>query len=210
MATIAPTNPSNAGERPEWKAILNRLWRLMIVYSGLAVAGALVSVITIAVASIPNNLRSLDSSLDRVAGSFWELVGGSDALISLLCAELFLFLVRRREITIFFKSDSQRTTSERQEVARGLGRALILESALFAPASLLLVLITARPILIHSLRSIPEVSNVWIASILGVIGYNFPFAAAGKGAKWIVMHILQRFVNRPSSEAAAESPQNRP
>src|SRR5271165_3956691 len=109
-----------------------------------------------------------------------SLLGGADGYISLVCAELFMVLTRTREITILLKADSQRMPRERQEVARGLGRALVLEGVIYLPASVSLVLIIVRPLVLLLPFAGPfsrGTAGYALSGLLGLLSYQFPFAA---------------------------------
>jgi hypothetical protein len=78
---------------------------------------------------------------------------GTLFILTLLCAELFLLLVKSREIQVIFKKAGQRTRGEKQQVERGLTRCFVLEAVLFVPASVALVFLIVRPHLVRSCHS---------------------------------------------------------
>jgi NADH:ubiquinone oxidoreductase subunit 5 (subunit L)/multisubunit Na+/H+ antiporter MnhA subunit len=98
--------------------------------------------------------------------------------VTLLCAELFMVLVRTNEIHIVFRSKKQRTDEEQKQIARGLRKSLSLEILLFVPASVLLGLIILLPLLWGRFGLTTDGSHqIWFYGLLGIASYNFPYAA---------------------------------
>ncbi len=121
----------------------------------------------------------------------------SPSLISLCTAELFVFLVRNREIQVIFKKAKQRTVPERYQVEHGLVRSLILEFILFVPASVTLVYVVLRPFLENIFANILLVKSgdVRIAfyGVLGIVSYGFPFATIRRIITSVALNTLKNF-----------------
>jgi hypothetical protein len=123
----------------------------------------------------------------------WELVG-----IMLLCAELLLILARSSQLQALAKPENQRTTSERLDIKRGMGRSILLEAAIFVPTSVVLVYITVRPILLlnETLRVTTALNQSLALAFYGSLGltsYGFPFGAMKKIVTRIAMSTLKEF-----------------
>jgi hypothetical protein len=143
-------------------------------------------------------LTSIYQAVSHVLVPIDSAIGGVQALISLLCAELFLILARNREIVVILKANSQRTAPERTQVARGLFRSIILEICLFAPASVFLVLVIVRPLLVISPAAFvfkSELSSLSVSGLLGVIGYEFPFSTVRRVVTRMALETLQKFAS---------------
>ena len=143
-------------------------------------------------------MTSLYQGFSQTLTSFTAAIGGIHALISLLSAELFLLLVRNRELVVMLKRESQRTPTERVEIARGLCRSIMLELCIFAPASVFLILVIVRPILFVSPIAFAfksEPANLSASGLLGVIGYQFPFAMVRKVVTRMALETLQKFAS---------------
>lgn len=83
-------------------------------------------------------------------------------------------------------------------VERGLCRSIALESVFFLPASVLLVLVVIRPLLLVSpvgfiFRS--EAFRSSASGFLGVISYQFPFATVRRVITQMALHTLQKFAS---------------
>jgi hypothetical protein len=122
-------------------------------------------------------------------------VGG---LISFGCAELFMLLMRARELTVLIKKQIQRSPVEREQVERGLLRSVLLEAVLFVPASVILVLVIVRPL--AQLLPLPGVFSTNPGSqalygLLGILSYEFPFALVRRVVTRIALHTLQSFAS---------------
>ena len=91
---------------------------------------------------------------------------------SLGVAELFLVLASRREIQIIFKKRDQKTKLEKQEVARGLSRSVLLDAVIFVPVSVLLMLAGVKPWVV---AIFPE-ESVRVYGVYGAVAFGFPFA----------------------------------
>lgn len=115
--------------------------------------------------------------------------------VTLACAELFLVLVRSREINIIAKTGSQRTATEDRELSGGLVRSLVLELVIFVPASVILAWIAIRPwfMEISIVRwysdELPYLPDAW----LGIIGYGFPFATVRRVTTRVALKTLNEF-----------------
>jgi hypothetical protein len=134
----------------------------------------------------------------RFLGSLVESLGGIYALISLVCAWLFSFLMSSREITVLIKKDSQLSISERKEKGRGLLRCIVLQTILFVPASVFLMLLIVRPVLVMSpvafaFKTTP--ASISTAGLLGILSYQFPFAAMKRIVTHFALRTLQKFAS---------------
>lgn len=123
-------------------------------------------------------------------------------VITLVSSELFLVIVRSREISILAKRQSQRTDDEQSQVSRGLLRSLVLESILFVPASAILVLLTIVPLAAAKFPSV-FVSHDEVFAFhagLGIMSYGFPFAAFRRIVTRIALNTLKEFAELQTSE----------
>lgn len=132
-------------------------------------------------------------------------------LVTLACAELFLVLVRYREINIIAKKRSQRTPAEQRETGRGLGRALLLELLVFVPASVMLMWIAVRPwfVKISIVRWASAGSAVLADAWLGIISYAFPFATVRRVITRVALNTLDEFAatqSKPGNLQSTETP----
>lgn len=128
-------------------------------------------------------------------------------LITLAASELFLVIVRSKDITILFKKSTQRTNEERLNVERGLLRSIILELLIFAPASSALVLLLLP--LIHSrFDSLFNSPSTAIAAyaLVGLVSYGFPFAAVRRIATTVALNTLKEFATLKNYEGTAIGP----
>jgi hypothetical protein len=119
-------------------------------------------------------------------------------------------LTRTREITLLLKNNSQRSSIEQQEVARGLLRAVLLEGCVFLPASVLLVLIVIRPLILLSpfLASLsPGAASQAVYGLLGILSYQFPFAAVRRVVTRIALQTLQSYTSIALKEDGMALPQ---
>lgn len=126
------------------------------------------------------------------------MLGESHAVLALVSAELFLLLCRRREITILSKRDVELTAAEKKEKHQGLLRSVMLEAFLFVPASLFLFLVVVRPLLTMSRFGFvfaTEPVHSSTAGFMGVVSYQFPFAAVRRVITQSALHTLQRFAS---------------
>jgi hypothetical protein len=131
-------------------------------------------------------------------GSLVESLGGIYALISLFCAWLFSFLISSPEITVLIKKNSQLTPSERKAKEKGLLRSIVLQTVLFVPASVFLVLLIVRPILAVSpvaLAFITASAKFSASGLLGILSYQFPFAAVKRAVTHFALRTLQKFAS---------------
>jgi len=132
-------------------------------------------------------------------------------LVTLACAELFLVLVRYREINILAKRSSQRTSAEQRELGRGLARALLLELLVFIPASVILAWIAIRPwfMRISIVRWASAGSAFLPDAWLGIISYAFPFATVRRVITRVALNSLNGFAatgSRSGNLRATEAP----
>src|SRR5271165_4123276 len=99
----------------------------------------------------------------------------ADFAVALAAAELFVVIVRYRELNILVKSHEQRTARERSEIKRGLLRSVILEFSVFAPISVILMWITIRPVLLRntSILSFRQTAPIGFDAWLGICSYGF-------------------------------------
>jgi hypothetical protein len=116
-----------------------------------------------------------------------------------ISALAFSVLVRSREILVLVKPDSQRTALERSEVRRGLARAVVFELLLFVPLSTALAVLILPPLVFQQQRIKTFVltsheNNISFEAVLGVLSYNFPFAALRRFVTRIALRTLQEFV----------------
>src|SRR6516165_5595580 len=128
--------------------------------------------------------------------SLSQAIRETHALLALICAELFLFLVRKREITILVKSVAQLSATEKREKERGLARSVLLEVLFFVPASLALFFVVVRPLLMLSPMKTVLTSHLVSPSasgLLGLLSYQFPFAAVRKLVTLSALHTLRSF-----------------
>jgi hypothetical protein len=97
----------------------------------------------------------------------------------LLSAELFLLLLRSRELNVICKKPAQRTAREKKEVSRGLTRSVVLECFFFAPASVFLVFVAICPwimVLPATSATMRTSTEMELASygLMGIVSYGFP------------------------------------
>lgn len=103
-------------------------------------------------------------------------------LVTLSCAELYLIIARSQEITILAKKKMQRKPAEQEQVDRGLFRSVVLESLLFVPCSVGLVMLIILPLMmLHpSIQRGDFIPSLTVYGGLGLISYQFPFAVIKK------------------------------
>ena len=109
-------------------------------------------------------------------------------VISLLSAELLLLLSRSADVVILAKRFDQRSARETHRVVRGLARALILESVVFVPASVTLLLLLS-PLVIGP-KLLPSVP---IYAALGLVSYGFPFVTVKVVITRVALNTLREF-----------------
>jgi hypothetical protein len=99
-------------------------------------------------------------------------------LVPLLCAELYLIIVRVKQITILFKRRDQRRQSEQQVVDRGLFRSMVLEAFLFVPVSAALATLIVLPLMMQTGWAQRASTNLQLVlhGLVGLISYGFPYA----------------------------------
>jgi hypothetical protein len=107
----------------------------------------------------------------------------TESIVSLGCAELFMLLAHGPEVKILFKKDSQLSSKERKEIEGGLARSVLVDGIVFVPASIVLMLIIIRPMLLTFLpwaRFTASLPSNSMSGLLGIIGYQFPFITVKK------------------------------
>lgn len=125
--------------------------------------------------------------------SGWQLVG-----VMMLSAELMLILVRSGHIQTIAKPEAQRTQSEQMQIKRGLIRSLFLEAVVFVPASVVLVFIAVRPLLLLSetlrIRAATDLTVTFaFHGSLGLVSYGFPFGMIRKVITRVALNTLKEF-----------------
>jgi hypothetical protein len=123
---------------------------------------------------------------------FWIMLG---------CCELTALLVSADDLRVAFKKPSQRTPGEHVRVVRGLGRALLLEFALFAPATSLLVwaISPALPL------DFGAAGASAYAPLFGIASYGFPLRAVRTLMQRIAMSTLQEFASIANPEVLQDA-----
>jgi hypothetical protein len=125
--------------------------------------------------------------------------------VTIVSSELFLVIVRSRDISILAKNQSQRTDDEQSQVSRGLMRSLILELVLFVPASAILVLLIFPPLAAAKFSSafVSRDAIVAFYTGLGIMSYGFPFAAFRRIVTRLALNTLKEFADLHTSDVAA-------
>ena len=123
----------------------------------------------------------------------------TDIVFSLLGAWLFAVIFKGKDLAVLAKKDSQRTPDEKKKVRTGLVRMLLIEFGILVPASTTLVLLITPAILRMTttriggaLEESNEVRRAFYVAV-GVISYNFPFAAVREIATRIALNTLKEF-----------------
>jgi hypothetical protein len=126
----------------------------------------------------------------------------ADFAVAWTAAELLVILVRYRELNILIKARQQRTSLEQRETERGLLRGVILEVLLFAPASVVLMWMAMRPVLLKStfLLSIQQTSAKAFDAWLGILSYGFPFVTLRRLVTRIALNTLREFASVAKEE----------
>jgi hypothetical protein len=136
----------------------------------------------------------------------------------LVCAELLLILARSAQLQILAKPGKQRTATENLQVKRGMARSRILEALVFVPASVVLVFITVRPIVLSFLSEPLRIRATADADLaiafygsLGITSYGFPFGAIRRLVTRIAMNTLMEFstITHTGIEEGEQGPQER-
>ena len=128
-------------------------------------------------------------------------------ITALAAAELLLLIIRSKDIIALAKSASQRTETESLEISRGLGRSIVLEIALFVPASALLLTLIS-PIVFGSVGNSDELYSARYA-LIGIASYGFPFATIKKTLTDTAMKLLQAYALSIAQQHPPPSPQPR-
>jgi hypothetical protein len=137
-----------------------------------------------------------------------QLQGWQLASVMALCAELFLIVVRSAQIQVIVKPEKQRTATEQTQIKRGMARSVLLEAIVFVPASVALVFITVRPLLLLSetirIRTVtdPNLSLAFYGS-LGLVSYGFPFGVLQKLITRVALNTLKEFASIAHDSARA-------
>ena len=114
---------------------------------------------------------------------------------TVLAAELAFLLARSPKWVVALKSLSQRTDEENAAIMRGLLRALLIEGALFVPASASLVFYAAPalPASMHDWTSEVAGRLGALHVLLGIVSYGFPFATIRAMVTRMALKTLQEF-----------------
>jgi hypothetical protein len=128
-------------------------------------------------------------------------------LVMLGCAELYLIIARSQEITILAKKKAQRKPTEQEQVDRGLFRSLLMESLLFVPCSVGLLMLIILPLMmlhpsIHRGAFIPSLT---VYGSLGLISYQFPFAVIKRVVLRLAYKTLVEFKEIADKEFVIET-----
>jgi hypothetical protein len=127
--------------------------------------------------------------------------------VTLLCAELFLVIVRTAEINVLVRSSHQRTPDERKRISGGLGRSFLLEVLLFVPVSVLLVLITIPPLVVDQMGATASSARLLsVYGLLGIASYGFPFATVRRLVTRIALTTLREFASIAHSAGSEGGP----
>jgi len=110
----------------------------------------------------------------------------TDYVIGILGAWLFFIGTNGGQIIIAFKSLHQMTREEKDQIKRGLRKALLIEFFLLVPVGAILLLLVAPIIVLILIRrfsfslgpyATSEVVRTAFFAFLGAISYRFPFQA---------------------------------
>jgi hypothetical protein len=125
--------------------------------------------------------------------------------ITLISSELFLIIVRARDIGMLVKNPSQRTDDEQSQVSRGLLRSLILETILFVPTSAVLVLLIFPSLAATKFPSLLVSRDAIVAfyATLGIMSYGFPFAAFRRIVTRVALNTLKEFAALQNPDVGA-------
>jgi hypothetical protein len=110
-------------------------------------------------------------------------------------AWLACLLANEHSIHILVKAESQRTSKERNEVARGLLKSTLLDFFLFASASTLVSLLLL-PFLVNvstRLNTLQQVAPKSFYALLGFFSYQFPFRLLRQKVQAWALRRLNRF-----------------
>jgi hypothetical protein len=110
--------------------------------------------------------------------------------LTLLAAELFFVLVRSKDITTLVKRPLQRSVHEQHRFARGLLRSVVLEMAVFVPASAALLLLIS-PLFVWPSVIAPHPHAAF--TLLGIASYGFPFATVKRFITRAALNTLKEF-----------------
>jgi hypothetical protein len=115
-----------------------------------------------------------------------------------LSALAFSVLARSREILVLVKPESQRNPQERSEVHRGLARGVVFEFLIFVPLSTALTVLILPPLILEqqAVKTFVFASrenSICFEALLGVLSYNFPFAAVRRFVTRVAFRTLQDF-----------------
>jgi len=125
----------------------------------------------------------------------------TNTLFALLGAVLFAMLFRGKDLIALSKKKTQHTPEEKEKIKAGLARGLALEFFILVPASALLTLLIL-PFLLQILPRSDSIEAILAKSLdirrsfyvaIGVISYNFPFAAARQIVTRIALNTLKEF-----------------
>jgi hypothetical protein len=111
---------------------------------------------------------------------------------------------------VLIKRDSQRSAAEREEIARGLCRGVLLEAFVFVPVSAILVLIIVRPLVLllpYAGVFSSEATNQALYGLLGILSYEFPFAVLRRVVVRFALRTLKEFASIAIKEDGLPVPQ---
>lgn len=142
----------------------------------------------------------------------------SDTLFALLGAWLFALLFKGKDIIALAKNDTQRTSDEKKRAKTGLFRSLLIEFLIFVPASTALILLIL-PFLSRIFAQSTSLERILAESfeirgsfyvIVGVLSYNFPFAAVRQIATRIALNTIKDFYEQRRDRQDQETYANKP
>jgi hypothetical protein len=128
----------------------------------------------------------------------------TDILFSLLGAWLFSLLFRGKDLVSLAKKEDQCTQEEKEKIKMGLVRSIVIEFFILVPASTTLILLILPLLLQIFARSIATEYS-FMKSVdqrrafyvmIGIISYNFPFAAVRQIATRIALNTIKEFYNQ--------------
>lgn len=113
----------------------------------------------------------------------------------LISAECAFVVLNYSQLQIVFKSVAQRTDAERERMARGLLRGLVVEAVLFVPASatLLFLLVPILPwVAVSWADTTPR--NISRLAALGMVSYPLPLVAIRRMVVRMALKSLRAFI----------------
>src|SRR5262245_57798132 len=143
-------------------------------------------------------------------------MGIPDILFALLGAWLFALLFKGKDIVALAKKDPQRTPEERKKVKAGLLRSLLIEFCILVQASTTLILLVL-PLILQATAKSAWIDEALVKSVdmrrgfyvsMGMISYNFPFAAVRQVATRIALNTIKEFYDHQKPRELEDSHQN--